>query len=137
MYDLDKQIGYKLRLAQQRHLDIFTRDIPDITPTQFSVMVRLREVQKLSQNKLGRSVSMDAATTKGVVDRLVERGWLQTRPCKSDKRRRSISLTPRGREFIDYAVMAAAEVSVKTMKPLSSSEQKLLLSLLDRVATDE
>jgi len=137
MYDLDKQIGYKLRLAQQRHLDIFTRDIPDITPTQFSVMVRLREVQKLSQNKLGRSVSMDAATTKGVVDRLVERGWLQTRPCKSDKRRRSISLTPRGREFIDYAVMAAAEVSVKTMKPLSNSEQKLLLSLLDRVATDE
>jgi len=47
MYDLEKQIGHKLRLAQQRHLDIFNTHLPDITPTQFSVMVRLREEPSL------------------------------------------------------------------------------------------
>jgi len=137
MYELDKQIGYKLRLAQQRHLDIFSRHMPEITPTQFSVLVRLRDKSKLSQNYLGRSVNMDAATTKGVVDRLIERGWLQSRPCDTDKRRRNISLTDSGREFIDNAVIAAAEVSVKTLKPLSENEQSQLLTLLDRLATDE
>ena len=136
MYDLDKQIGYKLRLAQQRHIEIFNRHMPDITPTQFSVMVRLREAQKLSQNELGRSVSMDAATTKGVVDRLIDRGWLQSRPCEKDKRRRNISLTARGKEFIDYAVMAATEVTTKTMQPLNDAEQRQLLMLLDRISTE-
>ena len=136
MYDLDKQIGYKLRLAQQRHIEIFNRHMPDITPTQFSVMVRLREAQKLSQNELGRSVSMDAATTKGVVDRLIDRGWLQSRPCENDKRRRNISLTARGKEFIDYAVMAATEVTTKTMQPLNDAEQRQLLMLLDRISTE-
>ena len=136
MYDLDKQIGYKLRLAQQRHIEIFNRHMPDITPTQFSVMVRLREAQKLSQNELGRSVSMDAATTKGVVDRLIDRGWLQSRACENDKRRRNISLTARGKEFIDYAVMAATEVTTKTMQPLNDAEQRQLLMLLDRISTE-
>lgn len=136
MYELDEQIGYKLRLVQQRHFDIFNRHLPDITPTQFSVMVRLRDQQPLSQNQLGRSVNMDAATTKGVVDRLIERGWLQSQACDTDKRRRNISLTIGGREFIDNAVAAAAQVSVKTMAPLNDNDQRQLLMLLGRLATD-
>jgi len=132
-YELDKQIGYKLRLAQQRHVEIFSKELPDITPTQFSVMVRLRDDPNLSQNHLGRLVHMDAATTKGVVDRLIDRGWLQSKPSSVDRRRRNISLTARGSEFIDYAVMAAATVSEETLKPLNSSEQRQLLSLLDRL----
>lgn len=137
MYELDHQIGYKLRLAQQRHIDIFNRQMPDVTPTQFSVLVRLHERQKLSQNELGRSVSMDAATTKGVVDRLIERGWLESQASDTDKRRRNITLTTRGRNFIDSAIKIATEVSANTMKPLNAQEQKQLLALLDRLATDE
>ena len=137
MYDLDKQIGYKLRLAQQRHLDIFCRRMPDITPTQFSVMVRLHNKQPLSQNQLGRTVNMDAATTKGVVDRLIERGWLQSQACRNDKRRRNISLTASGEEFIESAVPVALEISENTLKPLSSKEQQQLLTLLNRIATKQ
>lgn len=136
MYDLDKQIGYKLRLALQRHLDIFTTHLPDITPTQFSVMVRLRDEPNVSQNQLGRKIHMDAATTKGVVDRLIERGWLESTPSKLDKRRRNISLTARGREYIEYATTAATEVTTQTLKPLSTAEQRQLMVLLDRIATN-
>jgi len=137
MYDLDKQIGYKLRLAQQRHLEIFNDLLPEITPTQFSIMVRLREEPNVSQNHLGRKVHMDAATTKGVIDRLINRGWLKSTPSKLDKRLRNISLTARGREYIDYATAAASEVSKQTLKPLSNAEQRQLLLLLDRIATDQ
>lgn len=133
MYDLDKQIGYKLRLALQCHMDIFATHLPNITPKQFSVMVRLRAEPNVSQNHLGRKVHMDAATTKGVVDRLIERGWLESTPSKLDKRRRNISLTARGREYIDYATTAAAEVSTQTLKPLSTAEQRQLMALLDRL----
>ena len=70
-YQLDDQVGYKLRLASQRHLEIFSRHLPDMTPTQFSILVRLRDVGEVSQNQLGRLVAMDAATTKGVISRLI------------------------------------------------------------------
>ena len=69
-YQLDEQIGYLLRLANQRHLEIFSENMPALTPTQFSVLARLHEVGQLSQNELGRQVGIDAATTNGVIDRL-------------------------------------------------------------------
>ncbi len=137
MYQLDQQIGYKLRLAQQRHVDIFHQHLPDVTPTQFSVMARLREETELSQNQLGRSVCMDAATIKGVVDRLIERGWLVSNRCEKDKRRHNISLSRRGQSIIANAVKAGADISKQTLEPLNKSEQAQLLSLLDRLTVNE
>jgi len=132
-YVLDEQIGYKLRLVQQRHLEYFSTRLPEITPTQFSVMVRLHTEGALSQNHLGRLVHTDAATTKGVVDRLIDRGWLCSTPSTVDRRRLNISLTARGEEFIKYAIMMAGTISSETLKPLNSVEQRQLLALLDRL----
>ena len=43
-YVLDEQIGYVLRMANQRHAGIFQSLIrKDLTPTQFSVLIRLSE----------------------------------------------------------------------------------------------
>ena len=75
-YRLEDQIGFKLRLANQKHLEVFSRLMPDVTPTQFAVLAKLNETGSISQNHLGRLVGMDAATTKGVVDRLKKKGFL-------------------------------------------------------------
>jgi len=79
---------------------------------------------------------MDATTTKGVVDRLINRGWLKSTPNKLDKRRLNISLTERGREYIEYSIPAVAEISDRTLQPLNPAEQRQLLALLDRLATN-
>ena len=56
-YLLDDQIGYLMRLATQRHTSIFQDKMSEgLTPTQFSVVVRLAEVGPSSQNQLGRLV---------------------------------------------------------------------------------
>ena len=95
-YILDEQVGYKLRLATQRHLEIFSRHLPSLTPTQFSILARLYEVGECSQNQLGRMVAMDAATTKGVIARLIERGLVHAEDDPVDLRRLKISLTKAG-----------------------------------------
>ena len=100
-YQLDDQVGYKLRLASQRHLEIFSRHLPEMTPTQFSILVRLAEIGEVSQNQLGRLVAMDAATTKGVVTRLIDRGLVQSRQDGEDLRRLQISLTGEGERVIN------------------------------------
>jgi hypothetical protein len=55
-YRIEDQIGYLLRRAHQRASAIFQTAIgdPNITPTQYSSMVKLHEYTELSQNLLGR-----------------------------------------------------------------------------------
>lgn len=133
VYRLDEQIGYRLRLANQRHLEIFTRRLPEVTPTQFSALARLLERGTLSQNHLGRLVGMDAATTKGVIDRLRTRGFVSTTPSETDRRRLDIALTPEGRDFVLAALPVAAEISRETTSNLSAREAERLLALLDKL----
>jgi len=132
-YQLDDQVGYKLRLASQRHLEIFSRQLPDITPTQFSVLVRLREVGEVSQNQLGRLVAMDAATTKGVIARLIDRGLLRARQDTDDMRRLQISLTDVGQAAVEAAIITAKDITKETTERLTSREVARLLTLLDKL----
>lgn len=133
VYSLEDQIGFKLRLANQRHLEIFNRRMPDITPTQFAVLAKLRDEVRISQNQLGRLVGMDAATTKGVVDRLRKKGFVQSTPSETDMRRLDISLTDAGHEFAAQAVATAHEISAETVGNLTPREVERLLSLLDKL----
>ena len=72
-YRIEEQVGYLLRRAHQRASSIFQVTIgdPNITPTQYSSMVKLHEYTELSQNHLGRLVGMDKATMQGVHRRTV------------------------------------------------------------------
>lgn len=132
-YNLEDQIGYKLRLAHQRHVELFSRMMPDATPTQFAVLARLREIGAISQNHLGRLVGLDAATTKGVVDRLRAKGLIRTDKSATDLRRLEISLTDQGHEFAEKAVQTAQEITRATAANLSKRELERLLALLDKL----
>ena len=133
-YVLDEQVGYVLRLANQRHAGIFQSIIDkDLTPTQFSVLIRLSEQGELSQNLLGRLVALDTATTKGVVDRLRAKSLIQSRPDVSDKRRAIISLTDAGRSMIAALKEDGRRITETTLSPLKSSEKRKLLELLKKI----
>ena len=132
-YRLDDQVGYKLRLATQRHLEIFSRHLPSLTPTQFSILARLHEVGECSQNQLGRMVAMDAATTKGVIARLIERGLVHVENDPVDLRRLRISLTDVGRDLTISAIGKAKKITADTVENLSRRDVKKLLELLDKV----
>ena len=132
-YRLDDQVGYKLRLATQRHLEIFLQHLSDVTPTQFSILARLYEVGETSQNQLGRLVAMDAATTKGVISRLLEKQLVVARVDPNDLRRRQISLTDAGREVAIASIEKAKKITAETMAHLTERDVQRLLALLDKV----
>lgn len=132
-YRLEDQIGFKLRLANQKHLDVFAQMMPDVTPTQFAVLAKLKDTGAISQNQLGRHVGMDAATTKGVVDRLTKKGFVDRTPSQTDLRRLVISLTPKGANFTNQAIEKACEISDRTAINLSKRELERLLALLDKI----
>lgn len=134
-YRLEDQVGFHLRRAGQRHAAIFAaRMVDDLTPTQWAALVKLAELGALSQNLLGRETAMDAATIKGVVDRLLKRGLLTAVPDPGDGRRTLISLSPAGRAAVGKALGAAAAITAETLEPLSPAEQRTFLCLLKRLA---
>jgi len=133
-YKLDDQVGFLMRKANQRHLAIFGKLIPSLTPMQFATCSKLRELGAVSQNDLGRQTAMDAATIKGVIDRLVDQGLVERRRDPNDQRRRAVSLTEAGVRAYDALVDAAAAVTAQTLTPLSPTEQARFLALLRKLA---
>jgi DNA-binding MarR family transcriptional regulator len=132
-YRLDDQIGYVLRRVTQRHLAIFAAAIPEVTTTQFAVLARLTEIGPVSQNHLGRETAMDAATIKGVVDRLAKLGYVATSADPADRRRLTVSLTEAGSRLFAERVDTARQVTASTLAPLSEEEARQLKDLLLRL----
>lgn len=133
-YVLDEQVGFLMRIANQRHTAIFTtRMIEGLTPPQFATLAKLREVGPCSQNKLGRLVYLDAATIKGIVDRLSARGFVLATDDPYDRRRRAVALTDQGRAVTNTAVEIAADITEATLAPLNVEERRQIVSLLKKI----
>ncbi len=133
-YVLDEQVGYLLRLANQRHVSIFQSESDiGLTPTQFSALVRLAELGNCSQNELGRRTMMDGATIKGVVDRLRDKNLIRFTPHPRDRRRRLITLSRQGKDMVTMLHALGRKVSGKTLEPLSDAERNSFLRLLSKL----
>lgn len=132
-YRLDDQVGFMMRQANQRHLSIFSQLINDFTPTQFATLAKVFEIGTVSQNDLGRQTSMDAATMKGVIDRLSKKGLVSTRPDPTDMRRLLVELTSTGEAAYQANVQAANAITEETLAPLNSRERSQLANLLGKM----
>ena len=133
-YVLDDQIGFVLRQTQQRHTTLFAAEmIEGLTPTQWAALAKLRECGACSQNHLGRLTAMDAATIKGVIDRLSARGFTLARADPADARRLLVELTDEGAALYDRAVPMAKAITEKTLEKLDLGERATLLALLRRL----
>lgn len=132
-YQLNTQVGFNLRRANQRHVAIFQKHVDGLTPTQFAAMARVNELGPLSQNRLGRLTAMDSATIKGVVERLLAKKLVALNPDPNDKRLRLISLTDTGRDLIAEATEQALAARRETLETLSEDEAAQLEALLAKL----
>lgn len=132
-YVLEQQVGFIMRQANQRHLAIFARHIPDLTPMQFAALAQLCALGRVSQNALGRATAMDAATIKGVVDRLRRRGYVVSSPDPDDQRRVHLTATTEGLAAFRALAPLAHEITAETLAPLSDAEQTDFQRLLAKL----
>ncbi|MBX3567334.1 MAG: MarR family transcriptional regulator [Rhizobiaceae bacterium] len=133
-YALEEQVGFLLRRAHQRHVSIFAAHVSELTPPQFAALVKLRDAGETSQNQLGTLVAMDAATIKGVIDRLKLRGLVELGPSGTDRRRLMVSLTDEGRRTVEALIPAVQQGSEETLAPLSPRDAATLVRLLAKIA---
>ena len=135
-YDLDAQAGFLLRRAHQRHTALFANGMAaaDLTPMQFSALVRIVALGRATQNHLGRLVATDPATIQGVVRRLEARGLVQRLPDPADRRTTVLAPTAAGLDLAAAAIPAARAITEATLAPLRPGERRQFLQLLSKVA---
>ena len=134
-YRLEQQIGHILRRAHQRASAIFKTQFAahELTPTQFTALVKIADQGEVSQNLLGRLTAMDPATMKGVLGRLHGRRLIASKADAADRRRTLWSLTAAGKKLLGGAIEAGLATSNQTLAPLDGKEQKILQRLLSRL----
>ena len=134
-YRLEEQVGYLIRRAHQRASAIFDEvmRVFDVTPVQFAALAKLHDGGATSQNLLGRTVGIDPATMFGVAGRLAKRGLVRQRPDPSDARLVLLDLTDEGRAVVEAMKGVGAEVSARTLDPLSPEEAREFTRLLAKL----
>lgn len=134
-YVVEDQAGFLLRRAHQRHAALFLEAMAplELTPTQFTALVKTVELGRVTQNQLGRLAAMDPATIQGVVRRLIARGLVERHADPLDRRASVLLPTQAGRDLARRAVPLARAITAATLAPLDSAERPLLLALLRRL----
>jgi DNA-binding MarR family transcriptional regulator len=135
-YIVEDQVGFLLRRAHQRHAALFQHGIgdPDLTPTQFTALVKMAEHGRVTQNQLGRYTAMDPATIQGVVRRLIARGLAHRVPDPLDRRTAVLSASPAGLALAACCIARACRITDATLSPLDAAERQQFLRLLRKMA---
>lgn len=135
-YVLEEQVGHLMRLVNQRITSIFAElfDTVDLTPLQFAVIIKLQGVNEASQNHLGRLTGMDPNTTRGVVQRLVDRGIVLRRKSETDLRCFELVLSKKGRAMARTIKSLGLQVGREALSPLDRKDRMIFLSLLKRLS---
>jgi DNA-binding MarR family transcriptional regulator len=134
-YSVEDQVGFLLRRAHQRHAAIFAEGMtaPELTPTQFTALIMVVALGRVSQNHLGRLAAMDPATIQGVVRRLLDRGLIRRLRDPIDRRTVVLAPTREGVALATRAVPCARRITEATLAPLAEPERHHLLSLLRKL----
>jgi DNA-binding MarR family transcriptional regulator len=135
-YDVTKQVGHLLRKAYQTHIAIFQRLCadPQLTASQFAVLCAVRDVGPCPLTIIGRKVVMDPATTRGIVERLTERGLVSFARDKEDRRRVMVALRKEGKALLGKIVPSAKEITEVTVQMLNPAEKIALVYLLNKMS---
>ena len=134
-YVVETQVGFLLRRAHQRHAAIFLDAMAalDLTPTQFTALIKVVEHGRVTQNLLGRMVATDPATIQGVVRRLTARGLVRRHKDPMDRRTAVLEPTEAGMDAARQAVSVAGHITEATLLPLAGEERRIFLDLLRRL----
>lgn len=134
-YAVEHQVGFLLRRAHQRHSAIFLDAMAplDLTPTQFTALIKTVELGRVTQNHLGRHTAMDPATIQGVVRRLFDRGLVLRELDPLDRRTTVLVPTREGTALAARAVGPARAITEATLAPLAAAERAHLVALLRKL----
>jgi len=134
--DLRDAPGHLLRRCQQIAVSVFLDECRDwdLTPLQFAVLVALYRDGPEDQMRLGGALALDRTTIGVVVKKLEERGLVARSVSEKDRRSKPVSITADGLAHLLDVLPAAENAQDRMLAPLSATERRQFVSLLQKMA---
>ena len=126
--------GHLARRLTQRATRLFLKHCPEVTPRQFGALLVLEKADDLDQKQLAELLHVDQTNVAMILGGLEKKGFVQRSTSPSDRRRKVVSLTPRGRTNMKSIKRKARRVDEELLQPLNQQERRQLISLLERLA---
>jgi DNA-binding MarR family transcriptional regulator len=122
------RIYFRFIRLQQR---VFGEMAQTLKPTglsipQFDVLSTLTEQQGLSQSDLAQRLYVTKGNVSGLIDRLVEAGYVERRSAPGDRRSNALFLTPAGATVADEGIRLQKAFVAETLGKLAPADLKLL-----------
>jgi MarR family transcriptional regulator, 2-MHQ and catechol-resistance regulon repressor len=104
-----------------------------LTLAEFGILEALYHKGPMLLGEVQKRILVSSGGITYLVDRLVERGLLERRPCAEDRRARYAALTEEGHAFVARVFPEHAKAIRGAMRGLSGSEQSTAAVLLKRL----
>ncbi|WP_062288001.1 MarR family winged helix-turn-helix transcriptional regulator [Demequina phytophila] len=126
--------GRLMRVSMRDH----SRTMVDegLTPVQFHLLVFLRDRASVPTAEAAEAMGLRPNIATGVVQRLVERGWIARDISPEDGRVRLLSLTPDGITLVDAAIEEAERGFIGHLSALSDAQVEQLHGILATILAD-
>ncbi len=106
----------------------------NITPVQYGILSALEAYPEIEQNQLPGIIAVDRSTIGSVAFRLEERGLIQRRGDKIDRRRKKLSLTRAGEEFLEEVTEKVEKAQRSILAPLDEEERVEFIRLMSKMS---
>lgn len=125
-------VVYLLAKAYQRAHAVAKRRLAayGLTPIQQLVLAAVHREEGISAGDLGRKLTLDPATLSGILERMVEHGWIIKQTDPGDKRLLQIFLTDSARDLEPMLMQERDKANDEILSNLSFEEKVLLKRLL-------
>ncbi|MEP2026889.1 MAG: MarR family transcriptional regulator [Reichenbachiella sp.] len=108
----------------------------DISKRDFTVLIFIGKNQDVIMRDIATYLGIPVSTTTGVIDKLVEKGYLKRYHSKEDRRTIKIGLSKYGMDSYNLLQSTLHHMGSAMLAGLSEDEQKNLIQLMERVATN-
>ena len=107
----------------------------ELEPGEFALLRAVAANEGEPQNALAERLHISPSWMVAIVDQLERRELLERRPHARDRRVRNLHLTAAGKKLLRKAERHAQRFDRQVTEPLSETELRQLLDLLDRIAS--
>ena len=133
--EIDHWIGHWVRKLNRNIVNLHDQKLMrfGVTASQVGVLAQLWKKDGLTQKELVRNLSIRPASLTGLVDSLLEKGYVSRKSDESDARSKRIYLTDKGRELEGISLSIIEEMEALLSKGFSEEEKQLLLCWLNKL----
>ena len=139
MDELYSMPGHLIRRFQQIAVAIFMSEVQtqglEITPVQFAALATTKAHPGLDQATLAGFIAYDRTTIGGVVDRLVQKGYIVRQISDRDRRARELRLTELGCRILQMVDPAVARAQDMMLSGLDGDEKAVFMTLLRKATS--